>query len=87
MKFVAIVDTEGTAGPPPDRAIGKRIVIEVEPDSKLEDAIEECCRTWAAELPTDPLHYWIHFLRGSQATDPEYVPYPNAVVAEDAEAA
>jgi hypothetical protein len=40
-----------------------------------------------AELPTDPLHYWIHFLRGSQATDPEYVPYPNAVVAEDAEAA
>jgi hypothetical protein len=83
MDFVAFVDTEGTGWPPPERALGIRVVIEVGEDTLLEDAVERAVLAATSTPKVEPRYHWIHFLRDHNEPSPEYLAMPRAVVAED----
>jgi hypothetical protein len=83
VKFVAYIDREGTTWAPLERAPGDPIVIEVHPDIRFEDAVSEALR--AAGIDVEEFFFCPHFLRSADEPNPEIVPYPMAVVAEDGE--
>ncbi len=69
----------------PETATGRRVEFEVQPETRLEDAITESIRR-ARAARTDRAFYWAHFLKDASDPNPEYVGMPRLVLDENGEA-
>jgi hypothetical protein len=88
VELVAIVDLEGNQWVSPPLPVGKRVVIDVDEDTLLEEAVVRAVKATGTVRPfedVDPRYYWVHYLRDADNPDAGYLGTPSAVVAKDGE--
>jgi hypothetical protein len=91
MRFIVYIDREGTRGPTPEHPPGEPIILEVDPDTPLDDAVAEALRTAGADVEAlyffagkGPI-YWPVSLRDADHPTPELIPFPRVVIDRDGE--
>ena len=85
MQFVVYVDEEGSGWPPRETAPGDPIILEVEPNTRLDDVAAEAISTGGRRL-RDLYHYggegpyyWPRSLRDASRRPPELTAFPRVV--------
>jgi hypothetical protein len=86
VRLIVLVDLEGNMEGPPSLPVGERVVVKVNEDTLLEDAVIRSVKA-TGTVPmfqkVDPSFYWVHYLRDADNPDAGYLPMPDAVVAKD----
>jgi hypothetical protein len=89
MRFTVYIDREGSMWPPPKRAPGEPIIVDVEPDTSFGEAVAAALRAGGSDVHSlyyvedSGPHYSAHSLRDSAEPNPELVAFPRVVIASD----
>jgi uncharacterized membrane protein YhaH (DUF805 family) len=89
MRFVVYLDREGTVGASPKHPPGEPVILEVAPETRLDDATAQAVRKAGRHVKAlyyiagkGPI-YWPVSLRDADEPTPELMPFPRAVIDRD----
>lgn len=91
MKFVVYLDAEGTTWPEPTHAPGVPTVLDVDPETKFEDAAREAIKVAGREMSSRYAiadggpYFWAMGLRDASVEPPELVRFARVAIDADGE--